>query len=78
MEEQAGVARLIQLTQGGGAQPGKATMGLVVEPVRENRYLCRWQDPPSLPKLLAYYGLKVCSTYLKTVVRIDTAPAALL
>lgn len=49
VEEQAGAGRLIRLTQGGGAQPGKATAGLVVEPVRESWYLCRWQDPPFLP-----------------------------
>lgn len=83
MEEQAGVGRLIQLMQGGESSARQS----------HNRPGCRacekkqvfLQDPPSLHPfptfpcpLLGHYRLKVCSKYLKSVVRVDTAPAALL
>lgn len=81
----AEVCSLNQLMPGKGAQPGKAMMGLVVEPVRESRFLCRCRDPPStsgFPTSFCptpgYYRLKVCSTYLESVVRVNTAPASLL
>lgn len=60
-------------------------MGLAVELVRESRFLCRSQDPPSasgFPTSFCptpgYYQLKMCSTYLESVVRVNTAPASFL
>lgn len=59
--------------------------------MRESRYHCRWRDPPSTPPSLNLHPphllrpphpnhdrLKVCSMYLKSVVRVYAAPAALL
>ena len=90
VEKQAGVGRLIQLTQGEGSSarqshngPGRRACGREQVPLQvatpsPTTFPQPLSSPPSSVFPRGHNRLKVFSKYLKSVVRVDTAPAAFL